>query len=192
MREDVTIIGKTLLAESWGNLTDYTIEVVREGVASRHQREVYDHGLAAALLLYAPEPGTVLLVRQFRMAAHIVDGDGWLIETCAGLLDGDDPETCARREAEEETGHRPEAVAHVFDAYMSPGSLTEKVHCFIGEYGPHTRVSDGGGIAHEGEHIELVELAFDDALAMARNGGIADAKTIMLLQHLAMSGLMRK
>lgn len=187
MKQAVSIIGVETLSDDWGRLSAYTFEIAaRGGSPRRHRWEVYDHGDAAAVLLHDPARDTVVLTRQFRLPAHLGGAGGHLVEACAGLLDGDDPETCARREAEEETGYRVTSIRHLFDAYVSPGSLTEKVHLFIAGYDPGARVSAGGGLAHEGEDIEVIEMAFETALAMIGTGEIADAKTIILLQHLAL------
>ncbi|MGC0423290.1 NUDIX domain-containing protein [Embleya sp. AB8] len=163
-----------------------------DGHWSREQRENYDRGDGATILLYAAEPRTVLLTRQFRLPAY-VNGhpDGLLIETAAGLLDGDSPEEAIRREAAEETGHVVGKPEHVFDVYMSPGSVTERVHFFAAPYDPGTAATAGGGIAAEGEDITVLELSFAEALAMIRDGRIADAKTIMLLQWAALDGPFR-
>jgi nudix-type nucleoside diphosphatase (YffH/AdpP family) len=120
---------------------------------------------------------------------HILGDDPGLIEACAGLLDGLEPEACARKEAEEETGYRVGAIQHLFDAYMSPGSVTEKLSFFIGTYAEEARVSGGGGLADEGEDIEVLEMPLADAIALLGTGGIVDAKTIMLLQHVALHGI---
>ncbi|MCF5327636.1 GDP-mannose pyrophosphatase, partial [Pseudomonas lurida] len=127
---------------------------------------------------------TVLLIRQFRMPTFVNDYHGYLIEAAAGLLDNASPEERIRLEAEEETGYRVGHVEKIFAAFMSPGSVTERIHFFMGEYQPGDRVSAGGGLEEEGEDIEVLELGFDEALAMVQNGEIADGKTIMLLQHL--------
>lgn len=185
----VRLKDKKIIARGWGTLTSHTIEVRRrDGTEQELVREVYDHGSAAAILLLDPDRAMVMLVRQFRLPAHL-DGDGgYLIETCAGLLDGNTPEDCARREAIEETGIAPRAIVHAFDLYASPGSLTEKVHCFTGLYTPQDRVGPGGGLDDEGEDIEIVELGFDQALAMIGSGEIVDAKTVALIQHAALKG----
>ncbi|MGP3632491.1 NUDIX domain-containing protein [Streptomyces sp. 24-1644] len=161
----------------------------RDGHWSREQRETYDRGDGATILLYDPERRTVLLTRQFRLPAY-VNGhpDGMLIETAAGLLDGDSPEEAIRREAVEETGYAVGAAEHLFDVYMSPGSVTERVHFFAAPYTSATTTDGGGGVAAEGEDITTLELPFPQALAMVREGRIADAKTIMLLQWAALEG----
>jgi nudix-type nucleoside diphosphatase (YffH/AdpP family) len=149
-------------------------------------RETYDRGNGAALLPYNLAKRTVVLVRQFRFPAYVNGYDGLMIEAAAGLLDNASPEARIRAEAEEETGYRLGAVAKVFEAFMSPGAVTEKLHFFVAEYEPAMRVGSGGGLASEGEDIEVLELAIDEALAMFADGRIADAKTIMLLQYAAL------
>ncbi|WP_406423214.1 NUDIX domain-containing protein [Streptomyces sp. NBC_00873] len=161
----------------------------RDGHWSREQRETYDRGDGATILLYNTDRRTVLLTRQFRLPAY-VNGhpDGMLIETAAGLLDGDSPEEAIHREAAEETGHTIGTPERVFEVYMSPGSVTERLHFFAAPYRPQASAADGYGIAAEGEDITTVELPFAEALAMVRSGAIADAKTIMLLQWAALDG----
>lgn len=163
-----------------------------DGHTSREQRETYDRGDGATILLYDTAHGTVLLTRQFRLPAY-VNGhpDGMLLETAAGLLDGDGPEEAIRREAAEETGHVIGAPEHVFDVYMSPGSVTERLHFYAAPYDPADTPEGATGVAAEGEDIATVELSFTEALAMVRDGRIADAKTIMLLQWAALDGPFR-
>ncbi|MFJ1897293.1 NUDIX domain-containing protein [Streptomyces sp. NPDC088115] len=166
-----------------------------DGHWSREQRETYDRGDGATVLLHNTVRRTVLLTRQFRLPAY-VNGhpDGMLIEAAAGLLDGDAPEEAIRREAAEETGHVIGAPEPVFTVYMSPGSVTERLHFYAAPYDPVTPVTalnDGYGVAEEGEDIATLELPFDEALAMIRSGDIADAKTIMLLQWAALDGPFR-
>ncbi|MFJ1546409.1 NUDIX domain-containing protein [Streptomyces sp. NPDC088246] len=163
-----------------------------DGHWSREQRETYDRGDGATILLYHPGRRTVLLTRQFRLPAY-VNGhhDGMLIETAAGLLDGDSPEEAIRREAAEETGHLVGTPERVFDVYMSPGSVTERLHFFAAPYRSAVDTAGAHGIAAEGEDIETVELPFEEALSMVRGGVIADAKTIMLLQWAALDGPFR-
>jgi nudix-type nucleoside diphosphatase (YffH/AdpP family) len=151
------------------------------------ERETYDRGNAAALLPYNLAQRSVLLVRQFRYAAYVNGYDGFLIEAVAGVLDGATPEVRIRAEAEEETGYRLGEIKKVFEAFMSPGSVTEKLHFFVAEYQPDMRIGNGGGIASEGEDIEVLELPIDQAMNMIADGRIADAKTIMLLQYAAMN-----
>lgn len=187
--ERVRIIGEEILSRGWGRVKRTTLELRRRsGVWQRLTRETYDTGDGAAVLPYSPAKRTVILTRQFRFPACVHGDDAWLIEAPAGKLDGDDPATCATREAEEETGHRLEEIEAVTVAYSTPGSVTERLHLFIGRYEDGSRISEGGGLEHEGEDIEVLELPYDEALAMASDGRIVDAKTIILLQHLRLSG----
>jgi nudix-type nucleoside diphosphatase (YffH/AdpP family) len=164
----------------------------RDGRWVTEQRETYDRGNGATILLYDPDRCTVLLTRQFRFPAYVNDhADGMLIEAAAGLLDGDDPETAIRREAAEELGVSVGPVQHVFDAYMSPGSVTERLHCYAAPFRPGDRTGAGGGMPADGEDIEVLELPFGTARAMAADGRIADGKTIMLLQWAALDGPFR-
>lgn len=163
-----------------------------DGRWETQQRETYDRGNGATILLYDLERKTVLLTRQFRFPAYVNDHpDGMLIETAAGLLDYDDPETAIRRETAEELGVRVGELQHVFDVYMSPGSVTERVHFYAAPYTPADRTGAGGGVAEDGEDIEILELPFDETLEMMSDGRIADGKTIMLLQWAALSGPFR-
>lgn len=160
-----------------------------DGSWTVEERETYDRGDGATILLYEPSARTVLLTRQFRFPVYVNEHpDGMLLETAAGLLDEDDPQTAIRREAEEETGYVVGDVEHVFDVYMSPGSVTERLHFFAAPY-RRGDVLDGSraGLADEGEDIEVLELAFDDALDRIGRD-IVDAKTIMLLQWAALRG----
>ncbi|MBR1146220.1 GDP-mannose pyrophosphatase [Bradyrhizobium sp. AUGA SZCCT0431] len=150
-------------------------------------REVYDRGNAAALLPYNLALRTVVLVRQFRLPAYVNGHDDLLIEAAAGMLDDASPEERILAEAEEETGYRLHDVKKVFEAFMSPGAVTEKLHFFVAEYEASMRIGSGGGLADEGEDIEVLELPIDSALAMIADGRIADAKTIMLLQYAALN-----
>ena len=193
MDEQVRIISEETLSDDWGMLTKVTFDLKRrDGEWQRQVREVYDHGHAAAILPYNVEKGTVILVRQFRFPVAYKGENPMLIEACAGLLDGDDPATCAKREAEEESGYRIDHVEHVFDAFMSPGSVTEKVSLFIGAYDAGSKVSEGGGLHAEGEDIEVLELAFEDAYAMIGTGEICNAPAIMLLQQAKIRGLFER
>lgn len=149
--------------------------------------EVFDRGHAATLLPYNIANRTVVLTRQFRLPACLAGHDDLLIEAAAGMLDDESPEKRIRAEAEEEIGYRLNDVRKVFEAFMSPGALTEKLHFFVAEYDSSMRIGDGGGIADEGEDIEVLELPIDSALAMISDGRIADAKTIMLLQYAALN-----
>ena len=183
-----------VLSDHWYTLRKVTFDLRRrDGQWQTLAREAYDRGNGAALLLFNPRQRTVVLTRQFRLPAFLNgSADGMLLEACAGLLDGDDAETCIRREAEEETGYRIRAPRKVFEAYMSPGSVTEKLHGFVADYEPADRVCEGGGRVDEGEDIEVIEMPLDGALAAIQNGQIQDGKTVMLLQHVALEELRRR
>lgn len=185
MAPSVKIVAKKLLSDNWYRLYKYTFEITDSRGNSRKQvREAYDRGNGAVILLYHPENKTVILTRQFRLPTFVNgNADGMMIEACAGLLDEDNPEDCIRRETEEETGYRIDHVEKIYEAYMSPGSVTEILHFFIGEYSKHQKVNDGGGVGHEQENIEVLEMSFDKAFGMIGTGEIKDAKTIMLLQY---------
>ena len=178
-------IKEELLSDNWYRLYKYTYEYQKEdGQWETQQREAYDRGNGAAILLYHPGKKTVVLTRQFRMPTYVNKNlSGMMIEVCAGLLDGDDPVACIRKETEEETGFLLKEVTKVFEAYMSPGSVTEKLHFFIATYDDSMKVGDGGGAEDETENIEVVELPFKQAMEMIDSGEITDAKTIMLLQY---------
>jgi GDP-mannose pyrophosphatase NudK len=189
----VRIVEERLLSDDWYVLKKTTFEYrCRDGRWERQSRETYDRGNGAVLLLFNVDRSTVVLIRQFRFPAFM-NGciDGLLVEACAGLLDGEDPHTCIRREAEEETGFRIRSPRKILEAYMSPGSVTEKLHFFVAEYELQDRVSAGGGDAAEGEDIEVLELTLASALQMIGTGAIQDGKTIMLLQYAALVGLDR-
>ncbi len=176
-----------LLSDDWYVLKKTTFDWRRaDGAWQTTSRETYDRGDGATLLPYNRAARTVLLTRQFRYPAYANGWDDLLIETAAGPLDEADPEARIRAEVEEETGYRLGEVTRVFECFMSPGSVTEKLHFFIAEYHPGMRVGDGGGVAAEGEDIERLELPFDTAMDMVERGEIADAKTIMLLQYAAL------
>ncbi len=181
-------IEQIVLADDWGTLTKHTFSLKRrDGAWQQQTREAYDRGNGAACLLYNREQGTVLLVKQFRLPAKLNGHQGFLIETPAGLLEGMNPAERMRAELEEETGFSVSKLTLVFDAFMSPGSVTEKLACFIGTYTAKDQISEGGGHPDEGEDIEVLHVPLDEALAMIASGAIADAKTIMLLQHLALN-----
>ncbi|MDH4385021.1 MAG: NUDIX domain-containing protein [Caulobacter sp.] len=176
-----------LLSDSWYILKSTTFAFLRsDGSWQTQSRETYDRGNGAVILLFEPDRRTVILIRQFRYPAFVNGCDDLLIEAPAGLLDDADPESRIRAEVEEETGYSVRDVTRIFEAYMSPGAVTEKLHFFIGRYTPGDRTSAGGGHPDEGEDIEVMEVAFDEALAMIGSGAIQDAKTIMLLQHAAL------
>lgn len=180
-------VSQVVLSDSWAVLTKHEFDYKRgSGDWQRQVREVYDRGHGAACLLLNPQTGTVLLTRQFRLPVYGPDHDGFLIEAPAGLLEGATPADRMRAELEEETGFRVSELEHLFDAFMSPGSVTEYLACFLGTYSAKDQVSDGGGHIDEGEDIEVLHIPLDQALEMIGNGEIRDAKTIMLLQHLAL------
>ena len=186
MNKNVKLIGEEILSNNWYTLRKISYEFKKaDGTVEVQSREAYDRGNGAVIMLYNPARKTVVLTRQFRMPTFINGNiDGMLIEACAGLLDKDNPEECIRRETEEETGYKIKEAKKVFEAYMSPGSVTEILYFFIAEYDQSMKVGDGGGIAHEQENIEVLEIPFPQALEMIESGEIKDAKTIMLLQYL--------
>jgi len=172
-----------LLSDNHYTLKTTTLEWRRaDGEWQTQHRETYDRGNGAALLPYNLARRTVMLVKQFRYPAYVNGCDDLLIEAAAGLLDNESPEKRIRAEAEEEIGYRLRDIRKIFEAYMSPGSVTEKLHFFVGEYQPDMKIGSGGGNPDEGEDIEVLELDIDEALAMIAGGRIMDAKTIMLLQ----------
>ena len=186
----IRIAGEEILSDDYYPLKKVTYEQLRrDGGWQEQQREVYDAASGAAVLLYNRERRTVVLTRQFRLGARLsapIGGhDGFLLEAAAGVLDDDAPPgERARIEAREETGYEIERVEPVMQLFPSPGSLTEKIHLFVAEYDPARRCGDGGGKPEEGEDIEVIEMDFDDALALIDSGGIVDAKTVLLLLHL--------
>ncbi|VVN46916.1 GDP-mannose pyrophosphatase NudK [Pseudomonas fluorescens] len=188
--ERVNIIESQVLSRDWYLLKKITFDYQRNnGEWQRQTREVYDRGNGAAILLFNRDKRTVVLTRQFRLPVFVNGHDGLLIEVAAGLLDGAAPEDRIRGEAEEETGYRVHHVHKVFEAYMSPGSVTEKLHFFIAEYDAAAKVSEGGGLEHETEELDVLEWSFDAALDAFYRGEICDAKTIMLLQYAAMKNI---
>ena len=185
MSARVRIEAVEALSRAWAKLDRYTIRYTRgDGVTETLTREVHDHGHGAAVLPYDAARKTVLLVRQFRLPAYLSNTDGFLIEACAGLLDGNDPAECARREAEEELGYRLSNLRQVASCFMTPGAVTERLTMFLADYNAAGRIGDGGGHAHEGEDIEVVEMPLAEARHMAKAGGIIDAKTVMLIMFL--------
>lgn len=191
MRDDIKVIEEKVLSNDWYLLKKTSFDLRRrDGTWQRQSRETYDRGNGATILLYNRACKTVILTRQFRFPTFVNgNADGMMVEACAGLLDQDDPATCIRRETEEETGYKISDVRKVFEAYMSPGSVTEKLYFFVGAYTAADKVSDGGGEAHEGEDIAVLEITLDDALAQVASGKICDGKTIMLLQYAKLHGL---
>jgi nudix-type nucleoside diphosphatase (YffH/AdpP family) len=188
----IQILNTDILSDNWYVLKKVTYKVTEnDGNTSVQSREAYDRGNGATILLYNKAQASVVLTRQFRLPTYINGNpDGMLIECCAGLLDKDNPEDCIRKETEEETGYKITDVKKVFEAYMSPGSVTEILYFFVAEYAKEMKVSDGGGLAHENENIEVLEMPFDDALQMVKTGEIKDAKTIMLLQYAQINNLL--
>ena len=192
MNDRVKITDTTILSDNWYVLKKVNYEYrQKDGSWLTYSREAYDRGNGATILLYNSIAKTVILTRQFRMPTFINGNEsGMLIEACAGLLDKDNAEDCIRRETEEETGYRLRDVRKVFEAYMSPGSVTEILYFFVAEYEKSMKVNDGGGVEHEQENIEVLEFNFDDALKMIESGEIKDGKTIMLLQYLQIHNLL--
>ncbi|MGB3150671.1 MAG: GDP-mannose pyrophosphatase NudK [Maribacter sp.] len=184
-------IKKELLSDNWYTLNKFTFDYrKKDGTWETQQREAYDRGNGAGILLYNKEKGTVILTRQFRMPTYVNgNADGMMIEVCAGLLDGDNPEDCIRKETEEETGYKIDKVQKVFETYMSPGSVTEILYLFVGAYEERMKVGEGGGAEHETENIEVLEYSLETANRMIASGEIKDAKTIMLLQYAQIQGL---
>lgn len=178
-----------VLSNNWYVLRKATFEYQKkDGTWEVQSREAYDRGNGATILLYNKEKRTVILTRQFRLPTYVNGNDsGMLIETCAGLLGQDNAEDCIKRETEEETGYKLSSVEKIFEAYMSPGSVTEIVHFFIAEYSKSMKTGDGGGADNEQEEIEVLELNFEKAVQMVQNGEIKDGKTILLLQYLQLN-----
>jgi nudix-type nucleoside diphosphatase (YffH/AdpP family) len=177
-----------LLSDNWYTLKTTTFEWRRrDGTWQTQQRETYDRGNAAVILPYNPRRRTVVLIRQFRYPTFVNGYDELMIEAAAGLLDDESPENRIRAEAEEETGYRLGDIRKIFEAFMSPGSVTERLHFFVAEYEPEMKIGDGGGLQNEGEDIEVIEPTIDEALAMIADGRIVDGKTIMLLQYAALN-----
>ncbi len=192
MNPKVKLLETRILSNNWYTLKKVSYNYQRhDGSWQTQVREAYDRGNGAVVLLYNKLQKTVILIRQFRLPTYINgNATGMLVEACAGLLDADTPEACVKREAEEETGYKVSDVKKVFEAYMSPGSVTEIVHFFVAEYATHMKVNDGGGVHHEQEEIEVLEVSLANALSMIKNGEIKDAKTIMLLQHALLENLL--
>jgi nudix-type nucleoside diphosphatase (YffH/AdpP family) len=190
LQDRIRIKSVELLSDDWARLTKTTFDYRRnDGAWETQVRQTYDRGDGAAILPFDRGRSTVLLVRQFRYPAFVTGHPEPLVEACAGLLDENDPETAIRKEAEEELGYRLRDVRRLYAPYMSPGSVTERLTFFTADYTPADRISDGGGEAEEGEDIEVLEITLDEALAQVRSGGIIDAKTIMLIQHLKLEML---
>ncbi|WP_250516205.1 NUDIX domain-containing protein [Caballeronia sp. INDeC2] len=186
-KDRVRILKTEVLADDWYVLRKVTFDFQRrDGAWQRQSRETYDRGNGATILLRDRKIGNVLLTRQFRMPAFVNGHDGMLIETPGGLLDDATPEERIRAEVEEETGYRVHHVEKIFEAFMSPGSVTEKLYFYIGDYDGSMRVSEGGGVKEEGEEIETIEVPLQTAMQMIERGEIVDGKTIILLQYAAL------
>lgn len=184
-------IEREILSNNWYTLNKYSFEYKRpDGTWEVQEREAYDRGNGAAILLYNASKKTVVLTKQFRMPTYVNgNDDGMMIEVCAGLLDGDHPEDCIRKEAEEETGYLISDVKKVMQTYMSPGSVTEILYLFVGAYDESMRVGEGGGAESETENIEVLEMPFNTAMELVSTGEIKDAKTILLLQYAQLNAL---
>jgi nudix-type nucleoside diphosphatase (YffH/AdpP family) len=192
MNNKVRNVKTEVLSNNWYTLRKVTFEYQHNnGTWETMYREAYDRGNGATILLYNKTSQTVILTQQFRMPTYLNGNEnGYLIECCAGLLDKDNPEDCIRKETEEETGYKVTDVKKAFEAYMSPGSVTEILYFFVAEYAKDMKVSEGGGLQEESENIEVLELPFQKALAMMHSGEIRDAKTIMLLQYAQLNNLL--
>jgi len=191
MNENVKILNTEILSDNWYTLKKVTYEYQKkDGSWQTQSREAYDRGNGATILLYNTEHKTVILTRQFRLPSFINGNpSGMLIEACAGLLDKDNAEDCIKRETEEETGYKISDVRKIFEAYMSPGSVTEILYFFVAEYSKDMKVAEGGGIEYEQEDIDVLEITLDAAMQMIRDGEIKDGKTIMLLQYAKLQNL---
>lgn len=187
VKQRIRIRQTKTIHDEWASLKIISFDYLRrDGAWQSLQRENYNCGHGATILLYNVDRRTIILTRQFRMAAFTDGYEDLMVETPAGLLDDATPEERIRAETQEETGYRVGPITKVFEAYMSPGALTQKIYCFIGEYTPQDRIAKGGGLREEGEDIEVLEMDFDAAYAMMADGRIQDGKTIMLLQHAAL------
>lgn len=185
-------IKEKLLSDNWYILKKYTYELQRrDGNWQQQEREVYDRGNGAVILLYNKIKNSIILIRQFRMPMYVNGYQHFLIEAAAGLLDDASPETRIIAEAEEETGFKVDKIEKVFEAFMSPGSVTEKLYFYIAEYNDNNRSNAGSGLAEEGEDIEVLEWPFPKALEAIKTGEIVDGKTIMLIQHLALNSILK-
>ncbi len=192
MIDNIKILDTQILSDNWYVLRKITYEYTKkDGEKLTQSREAYDRGNGATILLYNKEQKRVILTRQFRLPTFINGNEtGMLIEACAGLLDKDNAEDCIKRETEEETGYKITEVRKIFEAYMSPGSVTEILYFFIAEYSKEMKVTAGGGVEHEEENIEVLEIDITEAMKMIESGQIKDGKTIMLLQHLKLNNIL--
>jgi nudix-type nucleoside diphosphatase (YffH/AdpP family) len=189
MIDNIKILDTKVLSDNWYVLKKITYEYSKkDGTKLTQSREAYDRGNGATILLYNKEQKTVILTRQFRLPTFVNGNEtGMLIEACAGLLDKENAEVCIKRETEEETGYKITDVRKIFEAYMSPGSVTEILYFFIAEYSKEMKVSEGGGVEQEEENIEVLEFDIEKAMKMIESGEIKDGKTIMLLQHIKLN-----
>lgn len=185
-------LSETILSDNWYTLKKVTYDYLKkDGTWETQNREAYDRGNGATILLYNSENKTIILTKQFRIPTYLNGNEtGMMIEACAGLLEKDNPEECIKRETEEETGYKISSVKKIFEVYMSPGSVTEIVHFFIGEYSNEMKVNNGGGLSEEQENIEVLEIDFSSAVEMIKSGEIKDAKTIMLIQYAQLNNLL--
>lgn len=185
-------LSETILSDNWYTLKKVTYDYLKkDGTWETQNREAYDRGNGATILLYNSENKTIILTKQFRIPTYLNGNEtGMMIEACAGLLEKDNPEECIKRETEEETGYKISSVKKIFEVYMSPGSVTEIVHFFIGEYSNEMKVNNGGGLSEEQENIEVLEIDFTSAVEMIKSGEIKDAKTIILLQYAQLNNLL--
>ena len=192
MIKNIKILEDKILSDNWYILHKIKFEFTgKNGEVHLQERESYDRGNGAVILLYNLESKNIILTRQFRMPTFVNGNeDGMMIEACAGLLDEDQPDDCIRRETEEETGYQIQDIKKVFEAYMSPGSVTEKLYFYIGEYSKSMKISEGGGAEGEDENIEVLEIPFEQSLEMIENGEIKDAKTILLIQYLRLKNIL--
>jgi len=182
-----TLSDKTFLLKEY----KYDYKHSDQHKVEKHLREVYDHGDGASILLYNLVKKTVVLTRQFRLPSYLNGTpSGMVIEVCAGSLDGDTPEDCAKKEALEESGYQVEEIEKVGEIYPSPAVMTEIAYLFIAEYTDHMKVTEGGGLDEEGEYLEVIEIPFEDAFGMIADGQIRDARTVILLQHLKIKNIL--
>jgi len=187
LTDRVKILDTTILSDAWARLSKTSFKYLRSNGQWQYQeREIYNRGDGAAILLYNLEQRTVILIKQFRLPVYLDDGNGFLIEVPAGVLEQNDPEQTVRSETEQETGYRVSEISPLFSAYVSPGSITERIHYYHASYTPEQRVGEGGGLDGEGEDIEVMEVAFDEAFAWITTGQIQDSKTVLLLQYAAL------
>ncbi|MDT0642913.1 NUDIX domain-containing protein [Zunongwangia sp. F363] len=194
MSQKVKLKKTEVLSNRWALLNEVTYEYqTSRGEWQTQNREAYDRGDGACILLYNKSTKKVILTRQFRLPTYLNNNPGgMMIEACAGLLDKDYPEACIIKETEEETGYRIPRAKKIFDSYMSPGSVTEIIHFFVGEYSEEMKVSEGGGLPEEQEDIEVLEMDFEEAYSKIEKGEIKDGKTIMLLQYMKIHNLIAK